>query len=175
MNESESSNEGRGKGMVLYHGSNVCVKEPTIMPFVRALDFGRAFYMTSSFGQAAKWAKTSVLRREDGVPVVSVFEVDEAVLSELKILTFEKASVEWLRLVNRNRNQGIDDSDFDLVVGPVANDNTMPVLNLYFKGAYTEEEALRRLLPQRLCDQYAFKTERALACARFAGTKEVPV
>ena len=43
----------------------------------------------------------------------------------------------------------------------------MPVLNLYFKGAYTEDEALRRLLPQRLRDQFAFKTEDALACLSF--------
>ncbi len=61
----------------------------------------------------------------------------------------------------------IDDSDVDVVTGPVANDNTMPVLNLYFKGAYTEEEALRRLVSQRLKDQYAMKTEAALAVLRF--------
>ncbi len=51
----------------------------------RALDFSRAFYLTSDFEQASKWAKTSVLRRGDGV------------------------------------------------AGPEANDNTMPVLNLYFR------------------------------------------
>lgn len=61
----------------------------------------------------------------------------------------------------------------DVVTGPVANDNTMPVLNLYFKGAYTEEEALRRLLPQRLRDQYAFKSERSLACLKFVEAREV--
>lgn len=43
----------------------------------------------------------------------------------------------------------------------------MPVLNLYFAGAYTEEEALRRLLPQRLRDQYAMKTAAALSALRF--------
>ena len=30
--------------MKLYHGSNVEVAEPRLMPGVRALDFGRAFY-----------------------------------------------------------------------------------------------------------------------------------
>ena len=58
-------------------------------------------------------------------------------------------------------------ADYDIVVGPVANDNTMPVLNLFFKGAYSEEETLRRLLPQRLKDQYAFKTDNALSCLRY--------
>ena len=33
--------------MKLYHGSNVEVAEPRLMSGVRALDFGRAFYLTS--------------------------------------------------------------------------------------------------------------------------------
>ena len=59
------------------------------------------------------------------------------------------------------------DVDYDIVSGPVANDNTMSVLNLYFKGAYSEEEALRRLLPQRLKGQFALKTDAALSCLTF--------
>ena len=49
----------------------------------------------------------------------------------------------------------------------------MPVLNLYFKGAYSEEEALKRLLPQRLRDQYAMKTEAALECISFKEARRV--
>lgn len=159
--------------MELYHGSNVAVREPRLVPQVRALDFGRAFYLTSDLTQATKWAKTSVLRRGEGVPTVSAYAVDEATLAALKTLRFEGPTTAWLHFVSRNRNEGIDDSGYDIVWGPVANDNTMPVLNLYFKGAYTEEEALRRLLPQRLRDQFAFKTDRALACLAFRDAKEV--
>ena len=142
------------------------------MPLVRALDFGRAFYLTSDLAQAAKWARTSVLRRGEGVATVSAYSVDEEAFSALKTLTFDGPTADWLRFVSKNRNEGIDDSGCDVVCGPVANDNTMPVLNLYFKGAYTEDEALRRLLPQRLRDQFAFKTERALACLTFLGARE---
>lgn len=153
--------------MILYHGSNVAVEVPKLMPRVRALDFGQAFYLTSDREQAAKWAKTSVLRRGEGVATVSVYEVDEARLGALRVLRFVGPTADWLRFVSRNRNEHIDGSAYDVVCGPVANDNTMPVLNLYFKGAYTEDEALRRLLPQRLRDQFAFKTEDALACLSF--------
>lgn len=45
----------------------------------------------------------------------------------------------------------------------VANDNTIPVLNLYLKGAYNEDEAIKRLMPQKLKDQYVFKTEEAVS------------
>ena len=143
------------------------------MPQVRALDFGRAFYLTSDFEQAAKWARTSVLRRGDGIASVSSFELDELRLTTLNVLRFDAPNVEWLRFVTRNRAEQIDDSGYDVVAGPVANDNTMPVLNLYFKGAYSEEEALKRLLPQRLRDQYAMKTEAALECISFKEARRV--
>ena len=35
-------------------------------------------------------------------------------------------------------------------------------------GMYSEEEAIKRLLPQRLRDQYAFKTDRALDVLTFS-------
>ena len=143
------------------------------MPQVRALDFGQAFYLTSDFEQAAKWARTSVLRRGDGIASVSSFELDELRLTTLNVLRFDAPNVEWLRFVTRNRAEQIDDSGYDVVAGPVANDNTMPVLNLYFKGAYSEEEALKRLLPQRLRDHYAMKTEAALECISFKEARRV--
>ena len=153
--------------MRLYHGSNVEVSKPRLMPSVRALDFGRAFYLTSDFEQASRWARTSVLRRGDGSAVVSVYEFDEAVASVLRTLRFEEPNAAWLKYVTNNRAGLSDDTDYDIVEGPVVNDNTTPVLNLYFKGAYSEEEALRRLLPQRLKDQFALKSNAALACLAF--------
>lgn len=65
---------------------------------------------------------------------------------------------------NRNVKDFIDNSD--LVIGPVANDRTMPVIKLYFAGIYDEAETIKRLLPQKLKDQYAFKTENSLSALR---------
>ena len=154
-------------GMILFHGSNQVVESPCLMPKARALDFGQAFYLTTDFSQAAKWAKTAVLRRGEGVATVSSYSIDEAMLAKLQWLKFDGPTAEWLRFVSRNRFEDKDDSEADVVSGPVANDNTMPVLNLFFKGAYTESEALQRLLPQRLRDQFAFKTELAISCLSF--------
>ena len=153
--------------LLLYHGSNVTVEHPRLLERTRALDFGAGFYLTSDREQAARWARTTVLRREGGAASVSVFEVDIEAIGKLKVIRFPSPDVHWLRFVSRNRNERIDDSGVDVVVGPVANDNTMPVLNLFFKGAYTEDEALRRLISQRLKDQYAMKTEAALGLLRF--------
>ena len=49
----------------------------------------------------------------------------------------------------------------------MANDTTMPILNLYLNGIYDKKEALKRLLPQKLKDQYAFKTEKVLEKLKF--------
>ncbi|MBR3822096.1 MAG: DUF3990 domain-containing protein [Kiritimatiellae bacterium] len=153
--------------MKLYHGSNIELATPKLIQGTRALDFGQAVYLTSDFDQASRWAKTSVLRRKEGRAIVSVYEFDESAASQLRILNFPGPDAAWLKYVSQNRNGIIDTVDYDIVSGPVANDNTMPVLNLYFKGAYSEDEALRRLLPQRLRDQFAMKTDAALACIKF--------
>ena len=159
--------------MRLYHGSNVEVSRPRLMPCVRALDFGCAFYLTSDFEQASRWARTTVLRRGDGRALVSIYEFDEAAASVLRTLRFGEPNAAWLKYVTSNRTGLSDDTGHDIVAGPVANDNTMPVLNLYFKGAYSEEEALRRLLPQRLKDQFALKSDAALACLTFLEVRTV--
>ena len=59
------------------------------------------------------------------------------------------------------------------MIGAVANDTTMPVLNLYLNGIYDEKEALKRLFPQKLKDQYAFKTEKVLEKLKFVELMQV--
>lgn len=157
--------------MLLYHGSNVAVEKPQIIIADRRLDFGTGFYLTSGYEQAERWANLTMQRRGNGKQIVSFFELDEEKLNELSVLKFEKASAEWLKFVSNNRNNISFTDNHDIVFGPVANDRTMPVLRQYFSGVYTEEEALRRLLPQKLKDQYAFKTERAVSALTFKEAK----
>ncbi len=152
----------------LYHGSTVAVTKPRLITPDRSLDFGCGFYLTSSYEQANRWANLTVKRRGNGTPVISVYEFDETEISHLKVLVFPSATTEWLKYVTRNRNLENYSDDHDIVIGPVANDRTMPVLRLYFAGIYSEEEALRRLLPQKLKDQYAFRTESALSFLHFS-------
>ena len=113
-------------------------------------------------------AQLTTQRRGCGKETVSVFLFDESIAGELSILRFEKAEREWLEYVTANRkNEKIDNDNYDIVSGPVANDRTMPVISLFFSGIYDIEETIRRLLPQRLHDQYAFKTEKSLTALKF--------
>lgn len=50
--------------MLLYHGSNIEVREPRLLRSQRDLDFGKGFYTTSDLGQATSWAtRTARIRR----------------------------------------------------------------------------------------------------------------
>lgn len=148
--------------MKLYHGSNVEVVKPKILQSDRKLDFGTGFYLTSSYEQAERWAELTSKRRGEGKKIITVFDFDEDMMYSLAILKFDAPSAEWLKYVSNNRNKNSFSDDFDIVIGPVANDRTMPVIKLYFSGIYNEEETIRRLMPQKLKDQFVFKTENAL-------------
>lgn len=88
-------------------------------------------------------------------------------MSGIKILKFEKADREWLHFVGDCRKEKRDGNEYDLIIGPVADDKTYEVISLYFDGVYDEEEALKRFLPMKLKDQYTFKNQKALDILKF--------
>ena len=153
--------------MKLYHGSNIEVREPKILQSNRALDFGTAFYMTSDYEQAKKWAKLTTDRKKSGTPIINEFEFDDERLGELEVVRYESANKEWLRFVSDCRSEQRNGEEYDIIIGPVANDRTFDVISLYLIGVYDEDEAIRRLLPFKLKDQYAFKSEKALDLLTF--------
>ncbi|MBO5923676.1 MAG: DUF3990 domain-containing protein, partial [Lentisphaeria bacterium] len=105
--------------MKLYHGSNMAVQNPQILAADRKLDFGTGFYLTSSLEQAERWAELTAERRGTGTPTISVYEFDETMSGNLKILKFEKANKKWLDFVVANRDNTVDDHKWDMVIGPV--------------------------------------------------------
>lgn len=149
--------------MLLYHGSNVAVREPVLLHSRTSLDFGPGFYLTSDWDQAVKWARRKTRVRSAGTPVVSTFTVDEALWSDLSILRFSGADREWLQTVVKYRTNQPVEGEYDVLIGPVADDRTIDVINQYITGAYPEDIALRLLLPMRFVDQWALKTDRALS------------
>lgn len=158
--------------ITLYHGSNVEIEAPKILPNLRALDFGGGFYLTSSYSQAERWAKLVFKRRQQGQAVVNIYTFDDERASTLNLMHFDNANADWLEFVVNNR-KALQIFDYDIVIGPVANDATLPVINDYMDGRYTQEEAVRRLLPQNLTDQYSFCSEFSLGYLTYQGSKIV--
>ena len=159
--------------MTLYHGSNIEVSSPKLLKIQRALDFGKGFYTTSDFEQARKWAERTARIRESGEAAVSCYELPDDAFESLSVLRFEKADAAWLEYVTKNRRGNETVSGYDLVVGPVSNDQTFPTILLYLDGYIDAQSAIRQLLPQKLKDQYTFKTEKALSLLRFVEGRKI--
>ena len=89
--------------ITLYHGSNVEIEAPKILPNLRALDFGGGFYLTSSYSQAERWAKLVFKRRQQGQAVVNIYTFDDERASTLNLMHFDNANADWLEFVVNNR------------------------------------------------------------------------
>ena len=156
--------------MVIYHGSNVLVEHPEILRSERMLDFGAGFYTTSNKEQAVRWAQRGADRRVPGTQVLSVYEFDsEAAQSDLAVICFEKPGSDWLDFVCTNRMGREIDKPYDIVIGPVANDQVYTVVQFYENGIYDKEEAIKRLKVDNLFDQILFHTAKSLTYCRFTG------
>ncbi|MBQ8706529.1 MAG: DUF3990 domain-containing protein [Succinivibrionaceae bacterium] len=149
--------------MILFHGSNQEITNPGLRYSRRNLDFGIGFYTTTDLSQAEKWARRVAKIRNIGKPVVSVFETEQKLWTELSILEFKKADSDWLQLVVNFRTDQKLTCDYDVIAGPVADDRTVDVINQYIAGTYNEEIAMKLLLPMQFKDQWALKTENAVS------------
>jgi len=167
--------------MKLCHGTNIWFNLPKIIPPNRALDFGAGFYTTTDIEQAQAWAKVVVRRAGRGVPLVIVFELDDNYRDCVNVKHFDSPNIEWLDFVCEHRLNTYYGDDFDLIVGPVANDNTIPVIQAYIDSVKTNEAekgffaefALRQLRADKLKDQFVFKTDTALQLLKYIKTIEV--
>lgn len=153
--------------MKLYHGSTVTVKRPNIQKGRKATDFGKGFYTTTNFEQAKKWALLKRNREQGNKAVVSVYEIPDDILDgDFTVRHFAGATKEWLDFVVNNR-RGKSTEEYELVMGPVANDQLYATIRLYEQGVITADAAIEMLKTHKLFNQLSFHTERAVSLLRF--------
>jgi hypothetical protein len=152
--------------MKLYHGTNADIESIDLSKGLRYKDFGKGFYLTPNRETALRMAIKRA-RLFGGVATLITYELDVSALqSDLKVMTFpEKATVEWLLFVdaNRDRNNHHPVHDYDIVIGPIADDGVVLQLTNYREGIYSPAEVARLLQDRYLDQQYYFGTERALS------------
>ena len=148
------------KGLILYHGSDSFFEEIDLAKSQNRRDFGKGFYTTVLETQAKDWAYKQMLREGKSKNYVYKFKFEES--QDLKIKHFNSLDKEWLDFIKINRSKGGIQHDFDVVVGPVADDNTMQTVQLYLLGTITSEEAVERLKFNKVNNQVSFHTENAI-------------
>lgn len=152
--------------MKLYHGTVYDFHEIDLSQSNSAKDFGKGFYLSPSIQQAENWAQFKSMQM-NMPPVVHSFYFDETLLENscLRVKRFEKYTEEWAKFVFDNR-QNLSDSnihDFDVVIGPIANDKVGVQIRNYFEGNITFEVFLERLKYMKgVTFQYFFGTEKAI-------------
>ncbi len=156
--------------MILFHGSNQPIDHIDLAKSKKYKDFGTGFYLTTILDQAIERA-IAVTKRYGGTPTVTSYEFDETQTQELNVKVFKELDAEWALFVVNNRNDKfIDfaeplsnhDNKYDIVNGPIADDNVLKSINLYLDKYINEEALIERLRYREFNNQYSFHTEKSL-------------
>ena len=153
--------------MILFHGTNNDIESINLSAGQKHKDFGQGFYLTPDKNTAERMArkKASLF---GGTPMIIVYEFDRksAENSNVKIKIFpEIATPDWLRFIDQNRNnrESIPSHNYDIVIGPIADDGVVVQLTNFRNHLLTPEEAAKNLQDRFLDQQYFFGSIDALA------------
>ncbi len=153
--------------ITLYHGSNVAIDKIDLSMSSPDKDFGRGFYLTDIEEQAVQMAKRRTRITGNGEPTVSAYSFDERLLldSELKVKVFDKPCEEWALFILANREASITGyrHDYDIVIGPIADDGVVFQLERFINNMITLEALVAELTYRKLSRQYFFGTELAIS------------
>ncbi|MBR6914005.1 MAG: DUF3990 domain-containing protein, partial [Treponema sp.] len=108
--------------LVLFHGSDTLFDEIDLSKSHDYRDFGKGFYTTVLESQAKEWAYRLSLRNAKNKHYV--YRISYQPSDNLKIKHFDSMNLEWLDFIKKNRANGGIQHDFDVVIGPVADDKT---------------------------------------------------
>jgi len=144
--------------ITIYHGSNVVVERPQIIVSGFYKDFGYGFYCTKFEKQARKWALT-----KRSASFVSVFNYIPS--NNLKVLSFPMMTEEWLDFVVSCR-RGIS-HDYDIVEGPMADDQIWDYVEDFMEGVITREAFWVLAKFKHPTHQIVFCTQKSLESIMF--------
>jgi hypothetical protein len=151
--------------MKVYHGSYIKVDKIDLSKCKPNKDFGKGFYVTKFRNHAEEWA-TIIGEKYGTNGFVSEFEFSENDFTKsiCKIKHSDAYDEEWLDFVveNRDKNSKTPAHDYDIVIGPVANDKVQNTLRLYLKGKISKEKFLKMLTHHEETHQVCFCTLNSL-------------
>ena len=146
--------------MRLYHTGFLEIKEPDIYHGRKNADFGQGFYLTDDMEFSKRWAK----ERKGFSTICNIYELDTngLLIKELK------RDEEWFSYIYQNRNHRPDEwKEYDVIMGPIANDTIYDVMGIITSGFLSNREALQLLQIGPRYRQITIKTEKAVSNLRF--------
>jgi hypothetical protein len=164
--------------MILYHGSNMEIEIIDLSKCKPFKDFGKGFYTTPLQEQAWTMAKRTARIYRTGNPCVTEFFLADNLISELQIKRFDEPDNAWAQFVVNNRNHKFQniasldcniDGKYDIVIGPVANDDIAALIDVYLTGLISDEALTKELTFRELSRQVSFHAEKSIALLRKTG------
>jgi hypothetical protein len=150
--------------MKVYHGSSVPVDEIDLSLCRPHGDFGQGFYVTKLYNQARAWAgKLGKRYHSDGF--ITEFDFHEYSFEDekLRTLRFDAYDDAWLDFIVFNRDKGnATRHPYDIVEGPVADDQITYQIENYLNGKIPRSRFLRELRFRHPTHQICICTKRAL-------------
>ena len=160
--------------MKVYHGSDVKIETVDLFKCRIGTDFGRGFYVTKILKQAKDIA-ARVASWHDTSPIITEFEFNEYAFDDkdFKILRFESYTDEWLDFVVKNRASIASKPmhDYDIVEGPVANDDIAARIYDYLNGDVAKDAFIEELRFKKPMHQICFCTTASLQMLSSATSK----
>lgn len=152
--------------ITLYHGSNVFIEKIDLTRSHPDKDFGKGYYLTDIRTQAEAMSIRRVRIAGEGEPTLTVYSFDESQLHspKLRVKVFDEPTEEWALFVLSNREASLTGytHDYDIVIGPIADDGVAFQLDRYTRHMITLAILVEELTYRKLNRQYYFGTERAL-------------
>ena len=151
--------------MKLYHGTNKDFDRIDLLKSKPNKDFGRGFYLSADYEQALNMAQVKVAQLEIGTPIVQSSLVEDEDLNSLSVLRFDGYSEEWAKFILLNRNNPTEKPvhEYDVVIGPIANDRVGVQLWRYENSSIDLTTLVHNLQYMKgITFQYFFGTERAI-------------
>lgn len=151
--------------MILYHTSDRIIQEPDLSIGRRNADFGQGFYLSPDELFAGTWAR----ERTDSAIYINRYELD---LTDLNILKLERNEKWFEYIFNNRRGKGNAGDDYDVIIGPIANDTLFETYGIITSGFLTDEQALELLSIGPEFRQVAIRSEKALSQLKWLSASE---
>lgn len=155
--------------MILFHGSKSGIKG-AISPHESRenCDFGQGFYTGDlpyqPMGLIAGWKNHSFYELECKIDDLSVLRFDDDYTGNM----------DWAMFIGYNRNKAVYarfeelcakyesyNSDYDLIIGPIANDKMFQLMERFYIGDLCDKALIAGLQQIKLGNQYVFKSEKS--------------
>lgn len=150
--------------MIIFHGSKEIVEKPEIRKEKYNKDFYFGFYCTLLEKQAFRWAV-----RLNGKGIINEYKYKPN--GNLKVLQFDEMTEEWLDFIVACRNG--KKHDYDIVEGPMADDQIYNYIQNYIDGVISREAFWDLAKFKKPTHQISFHTVRALETLEFIDAREV--